>query len=90
MTSSAVAEHIDENEEHNINFNEVGIPNKEQNYGKLIIKEAIEIEKCPANFNREDGWKISKAWKPIIYIIKRTEQWTHTTENIEENHLKTF
>lgn len=38
------------------------------------IKEEIEIEKFLENFNREEGWKISNAQKPIIYKIKRTEQ----------------
>jgi len=39
-----------------------------------MIKEAIEIDKCPANFNGEEGWKISNTWKLIIYNIKRTGQ----------------
>lgn len=43
-------------------------------------KEAIEIEKCPANFNRDNGWKISNAWKSIIQKIKRTQQSIQTVE----------
>lgn len=57
----AVVKHIDQNKEHNINFNKVKILHKEQNYGKRLIKETIKIEKCPANFNKEDGWKICSA-----------------------------
>jgi len=50
----AIAEHVEE-KEHNINFNQVKILNKETNYGKQMIMEAIEIKKCQDNFNREDG-----------------------------------
>jgi len=51
MENLAVAEHAD----HNIHFIKVKILNKEQNYGKRIIKEAIKIDICTANLNREDG-----------------------------------
>ena len=34
------------------------------------IREAIEIEKHPNNLNRDDGWKLSKSWAPIINRIK--------------------
>ncbi|XP_050546053.1 uncharacterized protein DDB_G0271670-like [Daktulosphaira vitifoliae] len=44
-----------------------------------MYKEAIEIEKCPENFNREDGWTISKTWLPIIHQTKRKS--TNNTEN---------
>jgi len=48
-----------------------------------MYKEAIEIEKCPENYNREDGWKINKTWLPIIHQEKRkqvTRENTITTE----------
>ncbi|XP_050523538.1 uncharacterized protein LOC126895570 isoform X2 [Daktulosphaira vitifoliae] len=41
-------------------FDKVKILNKESHFSKRMYKEAIEIEKCPENFNREDGWKIRK------------------------------
>lgn len=34
------------------------------------MKKAIEIEKFPENYNREDGWNISKTWLLIIYQEK--------------------
>lgn len=37
-------------------------------------KEAIEIEKCPAHFNRDNGWKISNVRKSLIQKIKRIQQ----------------
>jgi len=45
---SVVAEHAEQNG-HNIHFNKAKILTKEQNCGKRMIKEAIEIGKCPAN-----------------------------------------
>jgi len=50
------------------------ILNKETNYGKRMIKEAIDLEKCQDNFNREDGWKLSNAWKPIIHQELKEEE----------------
>ena len=31
-----------------------------------IIKEAIEIQKHPNNFNRDDSYKLSFTWKQLI------------------------
>lgn len=70
----AVAEHTNL-KDHNINFNKVKILNKKQNYRKIMIKEAMEIEKCLTNFNRENGWKISNTWKTLSYKRKRKKQW---------------
>ncbi|XP_050528175.1 uncharacterized protein LOC126898277 [Daktulosphaira vitifoliae] len=78
---SAVAEHA-KNKGHDIQFDKVKILNKEPHFGKRMYKEAIEIEKCPENFNREDGWKISKTWLPIIHQTKRK-----LTNNTETNSI---
>ncbi|XP_050535069.1 uncharacterized protein MAL8P1.12-like [Daktulosphaira vitifoliae] len=75
---SAVAEHA-KNKGHDIQFDKVKILNKETHFGKRIYKVAIEIEKCPENFNRYDGWKISKTWLPIIHQTKIKS--TNNTEN---------
>ena len=84
---SAVAEHAKQ-KDHTINFNGVNILSKEKHYGKRMIKEAIEIEKCPKNFNREDGWRISNAWKTIIHEARkqRIEKTTNIKDKNEQNN----
>ncbi|XP_050532593.1 uncharacterized protein LOC126900718 [Daktulosphaira vitifoliae] len=74
----SVAEHA-KNKGHDIQFDKVKILNKENHFGKRMYKEAIEIEKCPENFNREDEWKISKTCLSIIQQTKRKS--TNNTEN---------
>lgn len=70
---SAVTENA-EQKYHNIPFDNVKILDKESNTGKGMIKEAIEIDMCPANFYGEYDWKISNTWKPIIHNLKRKQQ----------------
>lgn len=55
---SAVAKHAEQNE-HNLKFDQAKILTRETNYEKRMINEAIKIENCPENFNREDDWRIS-------------------------------
>jgi hypothetical protein len=32
-----------------------------------IFREVLEIESHPNNMNREDGFSLSKSWKPLIH-----------------------
>jgi hypothetical protein len=35
-----------------------------------IVREAIEIELHPYNINGEDGFCLSKSWRPLIGSLK--------------------
>jgi hypothetical protein len=38
-------------------------------YASCPIREALEIEKHPNNFNSEDGYKLSQSWNPTIHHL---------------------
>jgi hypothetical protein len=35
-----------------------------------VIREVIEIKLHPDNMDREDGFSLSQAWKPLIRDLK--------------------
>lgn len=39
-------------------------------YIKISIQEAIEIEKRPKKFNRDDNLILCDSWKPIIHPLR--------------------
>ena len=47
------------NSKHHICFDQTKILASTSHYSSRLIREAIEIEKHPNNFNREDGYKLS-------------------------------
>jgi hypothetical protein len=66
---SAVAEHSI-NQRHHIQFRNSSILATKTRYMDHSVREAIEIELQPYNVNREDGFCLSKSWKPLIRSLK--------------------
>lgn len=67
---SAIAEHLHENGQHIINFQEVEILSRTENYYPRVIRESLEIMKNGNNFNREDGYRLSNTWKLTLHQKK--------------------
>jgi hypothetical protein len=42
-------------------------------YMDQLVKEAIEIQLHPNNFNREEGFKLSHEWNPAIKILQTND-----------------
>ena len=77
-------------------FEETQVLDKTLSYHARLYREAIEIHKHPANFNRkEEGVNLSKTWtlalrkaKPLPMIQHMTQTMNHTmiqTRSIHEN-----
>jgi hypothetical protein len=62
------------NRGHWIQLQKTSILAKKLRWMDLIIREAIEIELHPNNMNREDGFSLSRAWKPLIRDLKERRQ----------------
>jgi hypothetical protein len=66
---SAMAEHSI-NLGHHIQLQNTTTISTKPRYMDRIIREAIEIELHPNSMNREDGFYLSKSWKPLICSLK--------------------
>lgn len=64
-TKSALAEHTLETN-HGILFDKTKLIHRENHYLKRKIKETIEIVKSSNSLNKEDSYKLSKTWLPIL------------------------
>ena len=69
IKSSALAEHSTTSK-HHILMEDAKVIVNFDHYTRRQVREAIEIEKHPFNINRDDRWKLSTAWAPIINKIK--------------------
>ncbi|XP_048004313.1 uncharacterized protein LOC125240463 [Leguminivora glycinivorella] len=69
--NSAVAEHAyDTGASHFIRFDRARLLVREKCFVPRKVLEAIEIGRRP-NFNRDGGWMLPPAWKPVIPNVKR-------------------
>jgi hypothetical protein len=66
---SAVAEHSI-NSGHQIDFNSVSVLDRTSEYMDRLVKEAIQIRLNHKNFNRDNGFTLSRAWNPITKLFK--------------------
>jgi hypothetical protein len=70
ISKSTIAEHS-HTSKHLICFDQAKILASTPYYSSRIIHEALEIEKHPNNFNREDGYRLNQSWKPTIHRLIR-------------------
>jgi hypothetical protein len=64
LEKSAVAEH-GMNRGHKIDFNNVSVLDRASGYMDHLVKEAIQIRLNHKNFNRDNGFTLSRAWNPV-------------------------
>jgi len=69
IDKSALAEHSLE-QDHKIMFQNTEVLSRKSGYMERLIMEAIQVELHPENLNRDDGLRLSTAWKPIIKLMK--------------------
>lgn len=79
VTKSAICEHVTYgnskhvqygNSEHEIYFHKAKSLATERFYIPRLVREAIEIKKNQ-NFNRDQSFKLSSSWEPVIHGLKR-------------------
>lgn len=65
---SAIAQHLLEaGSNHWIELHNPQVISTERHYIPRLVREAIEITKYK-NFNREDGFQLSRAWNPVVQL----------------------
>ena len=68
ISKSPIHEHS-HNSKHLVCFDQTKILVSIPFYSSQIIREVLEIEKHPHNFNCEDIYTLSRWWKPIIHCL---------------------
>ena len=70
--TSTIVEHS-QNTNHQICIEYAKVIATEDHYNKRHIRESIEIEKHPQNLKRDDGLDLCNSWKPLIQILRKSE-----------------
>jgi hypothetical protein len=83
---SVVAEHS-VNTGHQIDFSNITILDRTSGYMDRIVKEAIHIRLNRENFNRDNGFNLSRAWFPITRMLtcQMAEQGKESNDLMEKN-----
>ena len=68
INNSAVAKHHSETG-HQVLFDNTEVLAKTPYFYNKKIREAVEIQKFPNNFNRDDGYHLSSIWFPILQSL---------------------
>jgi hypothetical protein len=55
---------------HHVCLEDARVVAKLDNYGKRKVMEALEIMLNPNNLNRDDGWKLSECWIPMLVDLR--------------------
>ena len=69
VTNLALANHSHKTT-HLICMGEAKLIAKEEHYFKRKVREAIDIVKNSHTLNKDDGWKLSNTWMPILNQLK--------------------
>jgi hypothetical protein len=55
---------------HSVKINNIYRLAKVKGYIYRVVKEAIEIQLHPNNFNRDGGFILSKTWHPLLFQLR--------------------
>jgi len=56
---------------HCIQFPDISILAKKSGYLECLIKEMTDRELHSDNLNREEGFSLSRSWRPLIQVLKK-------------------
>jgi hypothetical protein len=77
-----VAEHNTESS-HGMKFRETEALVKLSGYMARLVREAVEMKLRPDNINREEGFKLNKAWNPSTSLLRHSN--AHTPGKPQEH-----
>ena len=59
--------------EHHVCLQDAKIIARIHHYRKRKVMESLKIELNPNNINRDEGWKLSETWLPLIHMIRNNQ-----------------